>query len=132
MKAVILSDIHLGRYKYGKIDVELGYDTRTHDILNNIDQVIEYAAKQNADMIIITGDFYHIKRPDQIFRRLMSQKIEKMLSFDFDVYLMLGNHDQGRTKGHDLVEFVELSSQISNLHVIEKEEKPWWSFLFGG
>ena len=122
MKAVILSDIHLGRYKYGKMDVDLGYDTRTQDILNNVEQAIDYAVKQNVDMIIITGDFYHIKRPDQIFRRLLSQKIEKMLSFDIDVYLMLGNHDQGRTRAHDLVELVELSTQIPNLHVIEKEE----------
>ena len=122
MKAIILSDIHLGRYKYGKMDLQQGIDTRTQDILNNIDQMIEYAIKNKADIIIITGDLYHIKRPDQVFRRLLTQKIEKMLANKFEVFIILGNHDQGRTKGHDLVELVELSSQILNLHVIEKEE----------
>ncbi len=122
MKAVILSDIHLGRYKYGKMDVELGIDTRTQDILQNIDQTIDYAIEEKADMIIMTGDFYHIKKPDQTFRRLLTKRIERMIHCGFDVYMMLGNHDQGRTKGHDLVELVELSAQIPKLHVIEKEE----------
>ena len=104
MKAIILSDIHLGRYKYGKMDIQQGIDTRTQDILNNIDQMIEYAIKNKVDIIIITGDLYHIKRPDQVFRRLLTQKIEKMLANKFEVFIILGNHDQGRTKGHDLVE----------------------------
>jgi len=119
MKAVILSDIHLGRYKYGKMDTEIGVDTRTVDILKNMSQVTEFAIDKKVDIVIITGDLYHIKRPDQIFRRLMAREIEKMLKNNLEVFIMLGNHDQGRTKAHDLVEFVELSSQIPNLHVIE-------------
>jgi hypothetical protein len=34
--------------------------------------------------------------------------------------LLLGNHDQGKTSGHDLVELLEVSDQISHLHVIDK------------
>ena len=119
MKAVILSDIHLGRYKYGKMNTELGIDTRTQDIVHNLNEAIKFAINKKVDMIIITGDLYHIKRPDQIFRRIMSHCIEKMLESKLKVFIILGNHDQGRTKGHDLVELVELSSQIPNLHVIE-------------
>ncbi|MDD5649679.1 MAG: metallophosphoesterase [Candidatus Nanoarchaeia archaeon] len=119
MEIVLLSDIHLGRYKYGKINNK-GYDTRTQDILDNIQQAFDYAIINNVKSIAILGDFYHTKRPDHIFRRLLSSKIEWALKNNVTLYLLLGNHDQGKTHAHDLVELVELSSQIKNFYVVEK------------
>jgi DNA repair exonuclease SbcCD nuclease subunit len=119
MEMVLISDIHLGRYKYGTMN-EKGYDTRTQDILDNIQQAFDYAKDRDIKTIMVLGDFYHMKRPDQIFRRLLSSKFENALSSGTKLYLLLGNHDQGKTHGHDLVEFVEMSSQIENLEVIEK------------
>lgn len=120
MEMVLLSDIHLGRYKYGKMNSE-GFDYRTQDILDNIQQAFDYAFENNIKTIMILGDFYHTKRPPQVFRRLLSSKFNSALSKGVKLYLLLGNHDQGKTHGHDLVEFLELSSQIENLFVIEKE-----------
>lgn len=119
MEMVLISDIHLGRYKYGRMN-ENGYDSRTQDILNNVQQALDYANGHNIKTIVVLGDFYHMKRPDQIFRRLLSAKFEWALSKGMRLYLLLGNHDQGKTHGHDLVEFVEMSSQIETLEVIEK------------
>lgn len=116
---VLLSDIHLGRYKYGKMN-EDGFDSRTQDILDNIQQALDYAYINEIDTIAILGDFYHTKHPAQIFRRLLSSKFKWVLDKGIKLYLLLGNHDQGKSHGHDLVEFVELSSQIENLHVIEQ------------
>jgi exonuclease SbcD len=118
MKMVLLSDLHLGRYKYGKIETS-GIDTRTNDILENIQKALDYANDNDIKTIAILGDFYHTKRPPQLFRRLLVSKFEWALSKGITLYLLLGNHDQGKTHGHDLVELVELSSQIKNLHVIE-------------
>jgi exonuclease SbcD len=119
MEMVLISDIHLGRYKYGRMN-ENGYDSRTQDILDNVQQALDYANGHNIKTIVVLGDFYHMKRPDQIFRRLLSAKFEWALSKGMKLYLLLGNHDQGKTHGHDLVEFVEMSSQIETLEVIEK------------
>jgi len=119
MEMVLLSDIHLGRYKYGKMN-NLGYDSRTQDILDNIQQALNYAHQNKISTVMILGDFYHTKRPAQIFRRLLSSKIEWALDRHIKVYLLLGNHDQGKSHGHDLVELVELSTQIENLYVIDQ------------
>jgi len=118
MKMVILSDVHLGRYKYGKMHSS-GVDLRTLDILDNVQEAFDYAKKNNADSIAILGDFYHTKRPAQIFRRFLSIKLEWALKNNIKLYLLLGNHDQGKSHGHDIVELVELSSQIKNLEVVE-------------
>jgi exonuclease SbcD len=118
MEMVLISDIHLGRYKYGHMNKE-GYDSRTQDILDNIQQVLDYANNHCIKTIVILGDFYHTKRPAQVFRRLLTSKFEWALSKGIKLYLLLGNHDQGKSHGHDLVELVELSTQIDNLKVIE-------------
>ena len=119
MQMVIISDIHLGRYKYGRMNSD-GFDTRTQDILDNIQQAFDYAVKNKIPNIMILGDFYHTKHPAQIFRRVLSAQLGWALSQGLNLYLLLGNHDQGKSHGHDLVEAVELSQQIDNLGVIEK------------
>lgn len=119
MQMVILSDIHLGRYKYGRMNSD-GFDSRTQDILDNVQQAFDYALKNKINNVLILGDFYHTKHPAQIFRRLMSVKLGWALSKGINLFLLLGNHDQGKSHGHDLVEAVELSQQIDNLGVIEK------------
>lgn len=119
MEMVSISDIHLGRYKYGKMN-ESGFDLRTQDILDNIQAALDYAVENKIKIVQILGDFYHMKRPPQIFRRLLTAKIRWALDKGIKVFLLLGNHDQGKSHGHDLVELVELSSQIENLVVIEK------------
>ena len=120
MEMVLISDIHLGRYKYGKMQGPV--DTRTLDILDNIQIAFDYADKHNIKTIAALGDFYHTKRPAQVFRRMLVSKFEWALNKGIKLYLMLGNHDQGKTHGHDLVELVELSKQIENLVVIEKPD----------
>lgn len=120
MRSVIVSDIHLGRYKYGKMDASSGLDFRTIDILRNIDKSIEYAIEKKANTFIIAGDFYHIKRPAYVFRQLLAARIEKILSAGIKLYLLLGNHDQGKTFGHDLVELREINKHIGNLFIIDK------------
>lgn len=119
MKMVLISDIHLGRYKYGRMNNE-GFDTRTLDILDNIQQSLDYAFENKIKNVMILGDFYHNKKPPQVFRRLLSIRLGWALEHGIKLYLLMGNHDQGKTHGHDLVEFVELSHQIDNLVVVEK------------
>lgn len=119
MRLGIISDIHIGRYKYGKINYKTGLDLRTEDILKNIDETIDFAIKKKVDGFIITGDFYHKKKPIQIFRKLIASRINKLLQNKIDTYLLLGNHDQGKTSGHDLIELSEISDHIDRLHTID-------------
>lgn len=119
MRAVLISDIHIGRVKYGKINKNTGIDLRTEDILNNIDQSIEFAIKNKIEYFFILGDFYHTKRPLEIFRKLLAQKFKKILENKIKLFLLLGNHDQGKTSSHDLTELFEINSLIENFHVIE-------------
>jgi DNA repair exonuclease SbcCD nuclease subunit len=122
MKTVFISDIHLGKYKYGKINAETGLDLRTEDIMSNIDQSIDFAIKKKVNSFIIAGDFYHKKRPLPIFRKLLASKLNRLLTANIETFLLLGNHDQGKTSGHDLTELSEVGDHINNLHVIDEPQ----------
>lgn len=122
MKAIILTDIHLGKYKYGRINHETGIDLRTEDILRNFDKCIDYGIENGAQYCFILGDFYHTKRPQEVFRKLLAARIDRLLESNIETFLLLGNHDQGRTSGHDLVELSALSNHIELLHVIDEPE----------
>lgn len=119
MKAVLISDIHIGRLKYGKLNTDTGVDLRTEDILNNIDQAIDYAVEKKAEAFFILGDIYHTKRPISQFRKLFSKKVNRILGNNIDLFIILGNHDQGKTSSHDLIEFRIIDEQINKLHVYD-------------
>ena len=119
MRFVVISDIHIGRYKYGKLNNKTGLDKRTEDIIKNIDESIDFAISKKVDCFIVTGDFYHKKRPLEIFRKLIASKINRLLKEKISVFLMLGNHDQGKTSGHDLIELSEISDHVENLYIVD-------------
>jgi exonuclease SbcD len=121
MKILTLSDTHIGRYKYGKI-TNTGNDSRTEDILNNIDQAIDYADKNKINIIVFDGDLYHEKKPSEIYKRLLAQRISRILSLKIEVFILTGNHDQGKTSAHNMSEMFEMSSHIELLNIIENPE----------
>ena len=122
MKAVIVSDVHIGKIKYGKIDPKTGVDNRVEDILKNIDQTIDYAIENKVEAYFILGDIYHSKRPVPFFRELFSSRISRVLENDIEVFILIGNHDQGKTISHDLTEMREISKHIKKLHIIDTPE----------
>jgi DNA repair exonuclease SbcCD nuclease subunit len=122
MSLVMISDIHLGRYKYGNLNPQTGLDLRTEDILSNVREAIKYAHDIGAKYLTILGDQYHLKRPVEIFREALAQVLREALEQGLEVFVILGNHDQGRTAAHDLVELHELSHLVPLFHVIDTPE----------
>jgi len=122
MKAVIVSDIHIGKIKYGKMNSKTGVDTRVEDILRNMDQTIDYAIKNKIQAYFVLGDIYHNKRPVAYFRELFSSRISRILKNKIELFIILGNHDQGKTSSHDLVELREISDHIERLHILDSPE----------
>lgn len=111
----------MGRYKYGQI-TDTGNDTRTEDILANIDCAINFAIEKKVDAVIIAGDFYHVKHPADIYKKLLAARFTKILEAKINLFLLVGNHDHGKTAAHNLSESGELATQIPGLFIIEEPE----------
>lgn len=120
MKAVIVSDTHIGDYPYGKTDPETGLNTRLLDFLDNFDQTINFAITKKANVFIVVGDIYRVKHPNSKIRKQFAAKLAKIIQAKIRVILMTGNHDMTTSSdgAHAMSEMEELSPLISQLTVI--------------
>jgi exonuclease SbcD len=116
---VIVSDLHLGDYAYGKTDPETGLNTRFLDFLQNLDQSIDFAIKHEVDFFFVVGDIYRSKHPNSKIRKQFAPRIKKLIQNKIGVMLMTGNHDMTTSAdgAHSLSEMEELCELIPGLIV---------------
>jgi len=124
MKAVIVSDTHIGEYCYGKVDVNTGLNTRLLDFLSNLDKSIDFAIEKKVDVYIIVGDIYRIKNPGSKIRKQFASRLARLISNRIMTVLVTGNHDMTVSSdgAHSMSEMQELSGLIDKLRVISEPE----------
>ncbi|MEM2936749.1 MAG: DNA repair exonuclease, partial [Candidatus Bathyarchaeia archaeon] len=98
MKIAHLSDTHLGYRAYGRLS-PLGVDQREIDVFQTFERVLESIAERQPDLVIHTGDFFHMVRPSnhtivQAFNRLMRFQKERE---NKPLVIVAGNHETPRT-----------------------------------
>lgn len=86
------ADLHIGMENYGRIDQETGTSSRVRDFLDRLDQVIDYALENDADLTVFAGDAFKTRDPDKTQQREFARRI-KRLSDKMPVLLLVGNHD---------------------------------------
>ncbi|MEW6144757.1 MAG: exonuclease SbcCD subunit D [Thermodesulfobacteriota bacterium] len=94
IRFIHLSDIHIGLQTHGRLNPSTGYNTRLEDILACLDHVLETAARESADLILIAGDVFHRENPLPAEEIEFARRIGKAAGRDgARVVIVLGNHD---------------------------------------
>ena len=93
MKILHFADMHLGVETYGRIDPATGLSSRTLDFLSALDQVVDYALESRVDLVLFCGDAYKSREPGQTQQREFARRINRLVSADIPVFLLVGNHD---------------------------------------
>ena len=112
MRIVHTADVHIGVENYGRpaaqadIDalpayfapgvdrrVYLGLSTRLLDFLSALDQVVDYATRNGADLVLIAGDAYKSRDPSQTHQREFVRRVATLVHRNIPVFLLTGNHD---------------------------------------
>ena len=93
IKVVHFADVHLGVDNYGRLDPGTGLFTRLSDFLRAIDQVIEAACIQEADLVIFGGDAYKTRDPSPTYQREFARRIRRLSQAGLPTVLLAGNHD---------------------------------------
>ncbi|MCL2150108.1 MAG: exonuclease SbcCD subunit D [Dehalococcoidia bacterium] len=93
MKLIHFADIHLGVETYGKIDPASGLSSRFMDFLGAFDQLVDYAIKENVDLVLFGGDAYKSRDPSQTQQREFAKRIKRLSQCGIPVFLLVGNHD---------------------------------------
>ncbi|MGH7850782.1 MAG: metallophosphoesterase family protein, partial [Thermodesulfobacteriota bacterium] len=70
-----------------------GYNTRLEDILKCLDHVLETAARESVDLILIAGDVFHRENPLPAEEIEFARRIRAAGKDGARVVMVLGNHD---------------------------------------
>jgi len=92
IRVIHFADVHIGMENYGRIDPNTGTSSRVTDFLNRLDEVIDYALHQDADLAVFAGDAFKTRDPDPTQQREFARRI-KRLSDAVPTLLVVGNHD---------------------------------------
>jgi exonuclease SbcD len=88
-----IADIHIGMENYGRLDPATGLHSRVLDFLRRLSEAVNYALRNDIDLLIFAGDAYKNRDPNSTFRREFSRRIKRLADAGIPVVMVVGNHD---------------------------------------
>jgi exonuclease SbcD len=147
-----LSDIHIGVETYGRPATEddldalpasfapgvrrhttyLGLSTRLLDFLSALDRVVEFATREQVDLVLFAGDAYRSRDPSQTHQREFARRVATLASRGIPVFLLTGNHDlpaaPGRATALDIFTTLQVplvqTADLLTTYVVETRAGP--------
>jgi exonuclease SbcD len=99
IRVLHFADLHLGVENYGRLDASTGLHSRLVDFLRSFDELVDYALAEAVDLVLFAGDAYKNRDPNPTHQREFATRIQRLVSADIPVFLLVGNHDIQRTAG---------------------------------
>jgi exonuclease SbcD len=93
IRLIHTGDLHIGVKNYGRINSSTGMHTRLMDFLNSMDQMVEYALRENIHAVLIAGDVFKSREPDATQQMELAKRIKRLSDAGVSVYIITGNHD---------------------------------------
>jgi exonuclease SbcD len=126
MKIIHFADAHIGVETYGSIDPATGLSTRVQDELRAVDQVIDFAIVNGADLVLFCGDAYRSREPSPTLQREFAARIKRLSRAHIPTVLVAGNHDlagsPGRASSVDIfdtldIEYIHIAARPAVLNI---------------
>ena len=122
MKILHFADLHLGVESYGHIDPATGLPSRLLDFLKALDQVVDYALENRVDLVLFCGDAYKSREPTQTQQREFAKRINRLVTNDIPIFLLIGNHDLPNTIGRATTTEIFDTLAVKNVYVSNRPE----------
>ncbi len=87
------ADLHLGVENYGRLDPETGLSSRLMDFLHAFDFVVDYAIKEQVDLLLFAGDAFKNRDPSPTHQREFARRMQRLSAAEIPTFLLVGNHD---------------------------------------
>jgi exonuclease SbcD len=92
IKLLHFADVHIGMENYGKTNPSTGLSSRVMDFLRRMDEMVDYARKNDVDLTIFAGDAFKSRNPNPTFQREFAFRVQDLAAV-CPVVLLVGNHD---------------------------------------
>lgn len=116
------ADLHLGIESYSHPDPATGLSSRLLDILNALDQVVNYAVRNHVDLVLFCGDAYKSRDPSQTQQREFAKRLRHLSQQGIPVFLLIGNHDLPMAIGKATTMEIFDTLAISNIYVANRPD----------
>jgi exonuclease SbcD len=117
IKVVHFADVHLGVENYGRLDPDTGLFNRLTDFLRAIDQIIDTAIDQQADLVVFAGDAYKTRDPSPTYQREFARRIRRLSQSGLPTVLVAGNHDVPNAVGRAHTMEIFGTLEVENVYV---------------
>ena len=110
------ADLHIGVENYGRLDVTSGVHSRARDFLDRLEEVVTYAARQPAEVVVFAGDVFKTRDPDVTQQREFARYLKRLAAVA-PVVLLAGNHDLPATIGRATSVDIFSALEVPNVSV---------------
>ncbi len=86
------ADVHLGLETYGRADPATGLSSRALDFIARLEEVRDYAAAEEADLVLFAGDAFRTRTPNPTYQREFARFVRDIAAL-CPVVLLVGSHD---------------------------------------
>ena len=119
MNILHVSDTHLGYAAYRKANKE-GINQRELDVYDSFKKFVDYAIKDQPDLIIHAGDLFDSVRPNNRAITFTLKQFVKLSENNIPVIIISGNHEHPKLKetGH----IFSIFDHIKNIYPVYKEK----------
>lgn len=122
VKILHFADAHIDMANYGRHDPQTGLPLRVIDFLKSLDEIVQTAIDEQADLVIFAGDAYKDRSPAPTYQREWGKRIMRLSRAGIPTVLLTGNHDISPATGraHAIQEFDTL--EVPHVRVVNKPE----------
>lgn len=107
MKILVCGDVHIGgSYALGKTDPNTQLNSRLLDFSDTFNTIIDNAVKENAKVVVLTGDVFEHRVPTSSQINTFSKCIIRAVKSGLKVIIVVGNHDQQRNVDTSTIDFL--------------------------
>ena len=117
LRVIHFADVHLGVENYGRLDPSTGLFTRLADFLAAMDQVIDAAQQEPADLVLFAGDAYKTRDPSPTYQREFARRIRRLSQAGLPTVLVAGNHDVPNAVGRAHTMEIFGTLDVKNVYV---------------
>lgn len=99
IRVIHTADLHIGMENYGRWNPSTGLHGRLEDYMRSLDQVVDFALAEAADVFLVAGDIYKSKDPSPTHQREFAKRVQRLAAAGVQVVLLVGNHDMPNRHG---------------------------------
>jgi exonuclease SbcD len=121
MLAVHTADLHLGITNYAPIDPATALSRRIDDFFASLDQIVDYAIANKADLFLLCGDTFKDPSPTPTLLKMFATRLARLSKEDIKTIIILGNHDAPKSgRAAPPEPFIELN--VPNVTFLSKPD----------